>query len=369
MKQPINETKAILGIETSCDETAVGIVNEQGNILANIILSQLEDHRDHGGVVPEIAARAHMRYIDTLIDRALEQANYNLNDLSAIAATCGPGLIGGVMVGMMAGKSLAAACDLPFIAINHLEAHLLTARLTDQIKFPYMVLLVSGGHTQILVAHDIGHYQRLGTTLDDALGECFDKCAKMMGLGYPGGPALEKLAAQCDDPQLALAQFPLPRPMKGRTECDFSFSGLKTAVRQYIDKNIEKTTSPSGNQHWLDPVTMARLAYAFQHTVCDILIDRCKTAMDSMHKMDLVVCGGVAANKTICHALDKFAAEQKITVIAPPLNLCGDNGVMIAWAGMEHFKRGHVHDLDFAARPRWPLDQSAPAKIGAGVKA
>lgn len=359
--------KIVLGIETSCDETAVGIVSSDKEILANVVLSQLAEHKEFGGVVPEIAARAHMDHIDELIRVALKEAQIELKDLSAIAATCGPGLIGGVMVGMMAGKALAASNDLPFIAVNHLEAHALTARLTEEISFPYLILLVSGGHTQLLVAEEVGTYKRLGTTLDDALGECFDKSAKIMGLGYPGGPNLEKMALTCDDHQKALEEFPLPKPMKGRDGCDFSFSGLKTAVRQHVDKMLEGD---------LDPVLIARLCYAFQVTVGEVLIDRCQNAVRQVRKkyniqsiFPFVICGGVAANKHLRQSLHDLTESQNMEFIAPPLKLCSDNGVMIAWTGVEKLNKSMTDSLDVAARPRWPLDPTAEKKIGAGVKA
>ena len=231
-----SEHKTVLGIETSCDETAVAVVQEDGTILSNLVLSQLKEHEAFGGVVPEIAARAHLDHIDSLIKAAMSDAKIDFPDLNGVAATSGPGLIGGVMVGMMAGKAIAAAHDLPFIGVNHLEAHALTARLSNKVEFPYLVLLVSGGHTQILVAEDVGVYKRWGTTIDDALGECFDKSAKLMGLPYPGGPNLEKMAARCTDHKRALEKFPLPSPLKGREGCDFSFSGLKTAVRNHVEK-------------------------------------------------------------------------------------------------------------------------------------
>jgi len=224
----------VLGIETSCDETAASVVRDDGTVLSNLVLSQLEEHKAFGGVVPEIAARAHLDHLDTLIKGAMEDAGLGFKDLSAVAATTGPGLIGGVMVGMMAGKSIAAAHDLPFIGVNHLEGHVLTARLTDKAPFPYLVLLVSGGHTQLLIAEDVGVYKRLGTTLDDALGECFDKSAKLMGLPYPGGPNLEKMAVQCKDPQRAIERFNLPTPMRGRDNCDFSFSGLNQETSLHL---------------------------------------------------------------------------------------------------------------------------------------
>lgn len=359
-----NDTKKIvLGIETSCDETAVGIVSQSSDgskeIMANVVLSQLDEHKAYGGVVPEIAARAHMEHIDTLIETALKEADINLSDVDAVAATTGPGLVGGVMVGMMAGKVLAATQKIPFIAVNHLEAHLLTARLTHDVSFPYLVLLVSGGHTQLLVAEGLGQYKCLGGTLDDALGECFDKSAKLMGLGYPGGPQLEKMALKCQDQQAAENRFPLPLPMKGREGHDFSFSGLKTAVRQHIDK------LPAGD---LQEVDVADLAYAFQVSVGKILDDRCSSAIKTFKanydnpqlaegKSAFVVCGGVAANQYLRGILHNVVEKQGMEFIAPPVKLCSDNGLMIAWVGMEKFMDQQFDCLDIAARPRWPLEE------------
>lgn len=364
--------KYVLGIETSCDETAAAVVREDGVVLSNLILSQLKEHQAFGGVVPEIAARAHLDHLDTLIKGAMNEAGIDFPELSAVAATSGPGLIGGVMVGMMAGKAIAAAHDLPFIGVNHLEGHVLTARLTDKTPFPYLVLLVSGGHTQLLVAEDVGQYKRLGTTLDDALGECFDKSAKLMGLPYPGGPNLEKIALKCPDPKATIERFALPTPMKGRDNCDFSFSGLKTAVRTAIE------ALPEGD---LQETDIAALACAFQHSVAEILKDRCQKAIDIFQQnypqnntqqdkgASFVVCGGVAANKHIRNALEDLTAKAKMNFIAPPLNLCSDNGAMIAWVGLEHLNKGMTSPLDIAARPRWPLDPSAEIKTGAGIKA
>jgi N6-L-threonylcarbamoyladenine synthase len=361
----------VLGIETSCDETAVAVVREDGEILSNLVLSQLEEHRAFGGVVPEIAARAHLDHIDTLIKAAMEDASIDFQDLSGVAATTGPGLIGGVMIGMMAGKAVAAAHNLPFLAVNHLEAHALTARLTHKTAFPFLVLLVSGGHTQILVAEDVGVYKRWGTTIDDALGECFDKSAKLMGLEYPGGPNLEKMATNCateSDKQAALEKFPLPSPLKGRDGCDFSFSGLKTAVRNHVEK------LPAGD---LNRDDIAALAYSFQITVGKVVIDRCHNAIEQFKKSypqgqkppAFVVCGGVAANKHLRAKLQDLTAQAKMDFIAPPMKLCSDNGAMIAWVGIEKLSRGMVDPLNIAARPRWPLDPTAAARPGGGVKA
>ncbi|HPF78123.1 MAG TPA: tRNA (adenosine(37)-N6)-threonylcarbamoyltransferase complex transferase subunit TsaD [Alphaproteobacteria bacterium] len=362
------DAKIVLGIETSCDETAVAVVREDGKILSNLVLSQLKEHKAFGGVVPEIAARAHLDHIDNLIKAAMQDADMDFAQLSGVAATSGPGLIGGVMVGMMAGKAIAAAHDLPFIGVNHLEAHALTARLTDKIDFPYLILLVSGGHTQILVAEDVGVYKRWGTTIDDALGECFDKSAKLMGLPYPGGPNLEKMAASCTDPARALEKFPLPAPLKGREGCDFSFSGLKTAVRNHVE-NL-----PEGDLKQQD---IADLCYSFQITVGDILKNRCHNAISAFFdnylqgdkKPALVVCGGVAANQHLRCVLQDLTQHFKMDFIAPPLALCSDNGAMIAWVGLEKLKQNKTDPLDIAARPRWPLDPTAEKRPGGGVKA
>lgn len=352
----------VLGIETSCDETAVAIVRDDGAILSNLVLSQIKDHILFGGVVPEIAARAHLDHLNTLIKGAMAEAKITFGDLDGIAATCGPGLIGGVMVGMMAGKAIAAAHDKPFLAVNHLEAHALTPRLTDKTQFPYLLLLVSGGHTQLLSVEGVGVYRRLGTTLDDALGECFDKSAKMLGLPYPGGPNLERAASHCKDRQAAIARFPLPHPMKGRSDPDSSFSGLKTAVRQHVQS---LTT--------LNADDIADLACAFQAQTAQIVAERTAAAIaifKARHQSGtLVVSGGVAANLEIRNTLKDLAKTYDMDFVAPPLNLCSDNGAMIAWTGIEKLKLGLTDSLDVAARPRWPLDPTAELKTGAGVKA
>ncbi|MCC6597215.1 MAG: tRNA (adenosine(37)-N6)-threonylcarbamoyltransferase complex transferase subunit TsaD [Alphaproteobacteria bacterium] len=356
----------VLGIETSCDETAAALVNSEGKILSSLVLSQIEEHRIFGGVVPEIAARAHIDHLSTLIQAAMDDAGLTFKDLDGVAATCGPGLIGGVMIGMMAGKAIAASQSIPFIAINHLEGHALTPRLTDKIDFPYLLLLVSGGHTQILVVENIGQYRRLGTTLDDAAGECFDKSAKLMGLPYPGGPQIQEIATECKDLDAALKRFPLPTPMKGRSQPDFSFSGLKTALRLHVEK------LPAGD---LKREDIADLACAFQHTIAEVIADRCEKAI-ALFKQDynpektvLVVSGGVAANTAIRSRLDALCKKHAIQSYAPPLSLCGDNAAMIAWAGLERLRLGLVNPLDFKARPRWPLDPDAEPRHGAGVKA
>lgn len=347
----------ILGIETSCDETAASVVTDNKEILSNIVLSQLKEHEAFGGVVPEIAARAHLNHIDKVILAAIKDADIDISDLDVVAATSGPGLIGGVMIGMMAGKTIAASQNIPFIAVNHLEGHILTPRLTDEIKFPYLILLASGGHTQILVAESLGNYKKYGTTIDDAIGEAFDKSAKMMGLEYPGGPNLEKIAFECTNHEEALKRFPLPRPMRKRKNMDFSLSGLKTAVRNQIDK-LE------GDE--LNRNDVAALAYSFQIAVAEVIEDRMENAISKFtsdykdqfkETPTLIVAGGVAANKTIRKCLTGLAKKHNMRFVAPPLHLCTDNGAMIAWAGMENFKANKTDSLEFKPRPRWPLDE------------
>ena len=355
----------VLGIETSCDETAAAIVTDAREIRADVVLSQLDDHTPYGGVVPEIAARAHLEHLDGLIRRAMEESGLGFGDIDAVAATGGPGLIGGVIVGVMTAKAIAAARKLPFIAVNHLEGHALTARLTDDVPFPYLLLLVSGGHCQLLVVEGVGQYRRLGTTIDDAVGEAFDKTAKLLGLGYPGGPLVEKAAGQATNP----GRFDLPRPMVGRPGCDFSFSGLKTAVRRHV----EELGKP------LSLEDQADLAAAFQNTVAEVMADRCARAIRQFKEAHpqggaLVVAGGVAANKTLRARLSTLAEKQGMAFVAPPLRLCTDNAAMIAWAGIERLRLGQTDPLNFAPRPRWPLDPTAKPAIGksgvgSGVKA
>ena len=352
----------ILGIETSCDETAVAIVGDQTpRIRANLVLSQLAEHQRFGGIVPEVAARAHLAHLDRLVGRALVEARVGWDALDAIAATGGPGLIGGVMVGVMLAKSIALARNLPFLAVNHLEGHALTARLTDNVPFPYLLLLVSGGHCQLLIVEGVGRYRRLGTTVDDAAGECFDKGAKLLGLGFPGGPAIERTAATGDP-----ARFPLPRPLKGRPGCDFSFSGLKTALREIV---VAK-----GGASALSARDVADLSASLQAAISESLVERSSHAIRLFRRQHpagshLVVAGGVAANRALRDALAGLAARHELAFVAPPPALCTDNGAMIAWAGLERLKTGLVDGLDFAPRPRWPLDPTAPKAAGAGVKA
>ncbi len=354
----------ILGIETSCDETAAAVVDSNGNILSNLVLSQIKEHKAFGGVVPEIAARAHIENLHTLIKAAMDDASTKFEDLDAVAATCGPGLIGGVLVGALAGKTIALAHNIPFMAINHLEGHALTPRLTDKIEFPYLLLLISGGHTQILVCEDVGLYKCWGTTLDDAAGECFDKSAKLMGLAFPGGPNLEKIALECQNPAAATERFPLPRPMLGRKELDFSFSGLKTAVRQHVEA-IQNLTRAN----------IADLAYAFQLAVAEVFADRLTRALAkfketyNVDKPSIVLSGGVAANRFIANKLETAFTDQNIMLYTPPLNLCGDNAAMIAWAGLERLNKGFEDGQNIKPRPRWPLDPATETKTGAGIKA
>jgi len=346
----------ILGIETSCDETAAAVVRRDadghGEILSNVVFSQIKEHAPFGGVVPEIAARAHIDHLDGLIGHALTDAHLGWEDIDAIAATAGPGLIGGVIVGLMTAKGIALARGLPLVAVNHLEGHALTARLTNNVPFPYLLLLVSGGHSQILVVKGVGQYHRLGTTIDDAVGEAFDKVAKLMDLGYPGGPAVEKIATQ-GNPN----RFTLPRPLFGKPGCDFSFSGLKTAVRHLI-----------AAQDKLDHQTKADIAATFQATVGAIMADRLTHAMEMAGEMlgetgkRLVVAGGVAANLALRSRLEKVTAEQGFDLIVPPPKLCTDNGAMIAWAGAEKLALGQTSELDVSPLARWPLDPSKPAR-------
>jgi len=345
----------VLGIETSCDETAAAVVHRTGQgagtVLAERLLSQLAEHAPYGGVVPEIAARAHLVHLDRLIGEAMTEAGLDFSALDAVAATAGPGLIGGVMVGATMGKAIAAVRGLPFIAINHLEGHALSVRLVDaDIQFPYLLLLVSGGHCQLLAVDGVGRYRRLGGTVDDAVGESFDKVAKMLGLGYPGGPALER-AAKDGDP----ARFKLPRPMAGRAGCDFSFSGLKTAVRQTAERLPEGAFSSRD---------LADLSASFQAAVVDVLADRSASAMRSFGKAKgkppaFVVAGGVAANAPIRTALRNLAGENGFRFVAPPPALCTDNAAMIGWAGIERLALGLSDRLDFKPRPRWPLEELA----------
>ena len=344
----------ILGIETTCDETAAALVERtedgKGRILSNIVLSQISEHAEFGGVVPEIAARAHVEALDAIIAKAMAEAQMSFEALDGIAAAAGPGLIGGVIVGLTTAKAIALAHDKPLIAVNHLEAHALTARLTDATPFPYCLFLASGGHTQILAVRGVGDYVRFGGTVDDAIGEAFDKTAKLLGLGYPGGPLVEKEAARGD-----AKRFALPRPMAGRQDADFSLSGLKTALRLEAEK-----IAPLSDQD------VADLCASFQQAVVDVVMDRLRAGMrmfrDRFGTPTALVCaGGVAANQAIRKVLHRVAFEVGTTLVAPPPALCTDNGAMIAWAGAERLALGLTDPLDVAPRARWPLDQVTKA--------
>ena len=341
----------ILGLESSCDETAAAIVRSDRTVLSHALAGQEDHHRAFGGVVPEIAARAHSELIMPLVETALADAGMTLDDVDAIAATAGPGLIGGVMVGLVTAKALAMAAGKPLIAVNHLEGHALSPRLVDaDLDFPYLLLLVSGGHCQLLRVNGVGYYNRLATTIDDAVGEAFDKTAKILGLGFPGGPAVER-AAQNGDAK----KVPLPRPLKGADEPHFSFAGLKSAVVRAHDTG----------QYRIEDI-----AASFQQAVVECLADRLTYTLDRIDPPGaLVVAGGVAANMQIRGMLESLAEKRGMRFVAPPLWLCTDNGAMIAWAGAERFAAGHTDGLDFVARPRWPLDPDAAPARGAGVKA
>ncbi|TVQ32325.1 MAG: tRNA (adenosine(37)-N6)-threonylcarbamoyltransferase complex transferase subunit TsaD [Geminicoccaceae bacterium] len=356
---PFDQTALMLGLETSCDETAAALVRADGVVVAERVRSQLAEHAPFGGVVPEIAARAHVEALDHLIAQVMAEAGTGFGQLKGVAATTGPGLIGGLMVGAVTGKAIALAHRLPFWAINHLEGHVLTPRLVAPAPFPYLVLLVSGGHCQLVLAEEVGRYRRLGTTIDDAVGEAFDKVAKLLGLGYPGGPALERLASAGDP-----ARFALPRPLLGRPGCHFSFSGLKTAV-------LHLARAQTGSaETW-----QADLAAGFQAAVAETLVDRTRRAVvlarDMAPGLDrLVVAGGVAANATVRARLADLAAAEGLTFSAPPLRWCGDNAAMIAWAALERARAGFAPDsLEAPVRARWPLDPAAEPAIGAGIKA
>lgn len=339
----------ILGLESSCDETAAALVTDGREVLAHRLARQDEAHRPFGGVVPEIAARAHVEVLAPLVAAALDEAGVTLNDVDAIAATAGPGLIGGVMVGLVTGKALAHAAGKPLVAVNHLEGHALSPRLADaDLAFPYLLLLVSGGHCQLLLVEGVGRYKRLATTIDDAAGEAFDKTAKLLGLGFPGGPAVERVAKDGDP-----FAVPLPRPLVGSGEPHFSFAGLKSDVARKAGK-----------------FPVADLAASFQQAVVDCLVDRTRIALGKAGTVSaLVVAGGVAANGAVRGALEVLASEHGLRFVAPPLWLCTDNAAMIGWAGAERFAAGLTDPLDLPARPRWPLDPDAEKVRGAGVKA
>jgi N6-L-threonylcarbamoyladenine synthase len=345
----------VLGIETTCDETAAAVVERsddgRGKILSNIVLSQISEHSAFGGVVPEIAARAHVEVLDTLVAQAMNEAGLGYDAIDGVAAAAGPGLIGGVIVGLTTAKAIALVGKKPLIAVNHLEAHALTARLTDATPFPYCLFLASGGHTQIVAVRGVGDYVRIGTTVDDAIGEAFDKTAKLLGLGYPGGPLVEKEATHGD-----AARFALPRPMHGRKDADFSLSGLKTALRLEAEK-----IAPLSDQD------VADLCASFQQAVVDVVLDRLRSGLRLFRARfgaptALVAAGGVAANQAIRKVLHRLAFEVGTVLVAPPLELCTDNGAIIAWAGCEKLALGMTDSLATPPRARWPLDAVAAAE-------
>ena len=346
----------ILGIETSCDETAVAIIDEQKNILAHVLNSQIELHKKFGGVVPELAARGHVEVLDDLILQALSDANLKFEDIDGFAATSGPGLIGGVIVGMMAAKTLASVFQKPFIAVNHLEAHALTARLTSDLEFPYLLLLISGGHCQILLARGIGDYEKIGETIDDALGEAFDKVAQMLGLSYPGGPAVEKMAKSGDENRFKFSRPLIDGFLKKEHLCNFSFSGLKTAVRREIEKLINEDFSHLTSPQKILEQDKADICASFQRVVCEIIVNRLEN-VDLRERLvkKLVIAGGVAANRCIFSALQNWSKKHDLEVVAPPIALCTDNAAMVAWAGLEKLRLGMNDDLNFKPRARWEL--------------
>tara|TARA_Y100000590_G_scaffold454981_1_gene602766 strand:+ start:396 stop:1469 length:1074 start_codon:yes stop_codon:yes gene_type:complete len=356
----MKQNLTFLGIETSCDETAASVVKEKsdgtGEILSNIVSSQIEEHKEFGGVVPEIAARAHVEKIEFIIRKAVKESKINLKNLDGIAATAGPGLLVCLTVGLNTGKAIAGCLNKPFVAVNHLEGHALSPKINKKINFPYLLLLISGGHTQFLEVNGVNKYKRLGTTIDDALGEAFDKTAKLLGIEFPGGPIIEDWAKKGDE-----KFFNLPKPIIKKGGCNLSFAGLKTAVlrtSKEMKNDIEKY----------------HLAASFQKTINEILYEKTKIAMDifSKNKKEkekiFVIAGGVASNLSIRENLIKLAKEKKFSSVFPPKNLCSDNAAMIAWAGIERYKINLVDNLEFASKARWPLDSSAPFLKGPGVK-
>jgi len=357
------EPPLILGIETSCDETAAAIVAADRTILSQALASQVEAHAVYGGVVPEIAARAHVEKLDYLIEQALKEARLSLAEIDAVAATAGPGLIGGVMVGLVTAKAIALGAGQPLVAVNHLEGHALSPRLVDaELDFPYLLLLVSGGHCQLLIVEGVGRYRRLGSTIDDAAGEAFDKTGKLLGLGYPGGPEIERHARSG-----SAERFALPRPLLGQDNCNFSFSGLKTAVLRMT----EKLAAAQGE---LSAQDIADLAAATQAAIGDCLLDRTERAIRRYiaiaepQRPSLVIAGGVAANVVLRRRIVELAAREGLRCVVPPMWLCTDNAAMIAWAGLERLRLGERDPLDVPARPRWPLDESRPPVYGSGAK-
>jgi len=357
----MNKKITFLGIETSCDETAAAVIRENkkntADILSNVVSSQVEEHKEFGGVVPELAARAHLENIEFIIDKALKDSKISLKEIDGIAATAGPGLIVCLTVGLNIGKSIAAFSNKPFIGVNHLEGHALSPGLENKIKFPYLLLLISGGHTQYLIVKDVNHYEQLGTTIDDALGEAFDKTAKMLDLGYPGGPAVEKFSKLGEK-----NYFKLPEPIINKAGCNLSFAGLKTAV-------LRESKKING-----DEKLKYNLAASFQSTINKILYKKTKIAIQEFKnktkekKVRLIVAGGVAANKSIRENLTALSKEMDCKAIYPNLKFCGDNAAMIAWAGIKRFKKNLIDNIDISAKSRWPLDSNAPYMKGPGLK-
>jgi len=359
-KSSMEKKVTFLGIETSCDETAAAIVKNNsdgtGEILSNIVSSQVEEHREFGGIVPELAARAHVEKIEFIVQKAIEESNLDLENLDGIAATAGPGLIVCLTVGLNTGKAIAGSLKKPFIAVNHLEGHALSPKINSKIEFPYLLLLISGGHTQFLEVNGVNNYKRLGTTIDDALGEAFDKTAKLLGIEFPGGPKIEEWAKKGDG-----GYFKLPKPILKKGGCNLSFAGLKTAVL----RTSKKLKNEKEKYH---------LAASFQKTINEILYEKTKIAMEEFLKNKknkqntFVIAGGVAANLSIRENLSKLAKEKNFTSIFPPINLCSDNAAMIAWAGIERYKINLIDNLEFPSKARWPLDSSAPFLKGPGLK-
>lgn len=356
----MERTLTFLGLESSCDDTAAAVVRhtpgEAAQILSSVVAGQTEIHAAFGGVVPELAARAHVEKLDLCAEEALARAGLTLAEIDAVAVTAGPGLIGGVLAGVMCAKGIAAGAGLPLVGVNHLAGHALTPRLTDGLAFPYLVLLVSGGHCQFLQVEGAEDYTRLGGTIDDAPGEAFDKAARLLGLPQPGGPAIEA-EARAGDP----ARFAFPRPLLDRPGCDFSFSGLKTALLRARDEAVAR-------EGGLKRQDCADLSASFQAAITDVLAEKSRRALAQARPPAFAVAGGVAANRMIRAALERVADEAGARFLAPPPALCTDNAAMIAWAGIERFRAGHVDDLTLSARPRWPLDEAAPALIGGGRK-
>ena len=356
----MKEKITFLGIETSCDETAASIVQEKtdgtGKILSNVVSSQIEEHKEFGGIVPEIAARAHIEKIEFIIKKTIKESGWDINNLNGVAATAGPGLIVCLTVGLNIGKAISGSLKKPFIAVNHLEGHALSPKINKKINFPYLLLLISGGHTQFLEVNGVNNYKRLGTTIDDALGEAFDKTAKLLGIEFPGGPVIEQWAKKGDK-----NYFKLPKPIFKKGGCNLSFAGLKTAVLRVT----KKFKNEKEKYH---------LAASFQKTINEILYEKTKVAMEEFikdkkdKKNTFVIAGGVASNLSIRENLIKLSKKKNFTPIFPPVNLCSDNAAMIAWAGIERYKKNLIDNLEFPSKARWPLDSSAPFLKGSGLK-